>query len=432
MRLTTTLTLLAGTAALCGAAVIVGHAQAPPAGDVPTFAKDIAPVLYANCASCHRAGEIAPMSLLTYAEARPWAQAIGRRVAEGSMPPWHADAPHGTFVNERRLSAAQKDLIARWVAGGAPQGNPEDLPPRPTFADGWSIGTPDQVFELPEDYAVPAQGTIQYENFYVPTGFSETKWLQAIEARAGNRTLVHHILVYYQAPPEGTGAAPIMVPNREDNMLPRRETGNRPPQRPIGPSRLLATYAPGTDPQVFPPGTALRLPPGGVIQFQMHYTTNGTAGTDRSKVGLIFAKQPPATEMHASAFLNARLVLPPGAADQAVTTDATFAQDAIVWGLFPHTHVRGKQWRYVLTLPDGTSTPILAVPKYDFNWQTYYLFKEPVQVPKGARIVSTAWYDNSKANRANPDPSVEVHWGDQTWEEMQYTGILYSARTPPR
>ena len=164
----------------------------------------------------------------------------------------------------------------------------------------------------------------------------------------------------------------------------------------------------------------------------MHYTTNGTAGTDRSKVGLIFAKQPPATEMHASAFLNSRLVLPPGAADQAVTTDATFAQDAIVWGLFPHTHVRGKQWRYVLTLPDGTSTPILAVPKYDFNWQTYYLFKEPLQVPKGARIVSTAWYDNSKANRANPDPSVEVHWGDQTWEEMQYTGILYSARTPPR
>ena len=183
---------------------------------------------------------------------------------------------------------------------------------------------------------------------------------------------------------------------------------------------------------MFPPGTALRLPPGGVLQFQMHYTTNGTAGTDRSKVGLIFAKQPPATEMHASAFLNASWCSRPAPPIRRSRPTPTFAQDAIVWGLFPHTHVRGKQWRYVLMLPDGTSTPILAVPKYDFNWQTYYLFKEPLQVPKGARIVSTAWYDNSKANRSNPDPSVEVRWGDQTWEEMQYTGILYSARTPPR
>ena len=428
----TALSLFSGTAALCGVLAVAGHAQAPAASDVPTFSKDVAPILYANCASCHRPGEIAPMSLLTYAEARPWAQAIGRRVADGSMPPWHAEAPHGTFANERRLSPAQKDVIARWVAGGAPQGSPADLPRQPQFADGWRIGTPDRVIEMPEDYAVPARGTIHYENFYVPTGFTETKWLQAIEARPGNRALVHHILVYYQAPPDGEARAPIMVPNRADSMLPRRETGNRPPQRPIGPTRLLATYAPGTDPQVFPLGTALRLAPGGVLQFQMHYTSNGTAGTDRSRVGLVFAKEPPATEMLASQFLNAKLVIPAGAANQAVTTDATFAQDAMVWGLFPHTHVRGKQWSYALVLPDGTSTPILEVPKYDFNWQTFYLFKEPLQVPKGARIVSTAWYDNSKANRFNPDPASEVLWGDQTWEEMQYTGILYSARTTTR
>ena len=423
--------LVALIAAIAG--VGRGMQAAPQSTDsAPTFTHDVAPILYANCVSCHRPGEIAPMSLLAYAEARPWAQAIGRRVADGSMPPWHAEGPHGTFSNERRLSPAQKELISRWVAGGAPQGNPADLPPQPSFASGWRIGTPDQVFELPEDYAVPASGTIQYENFYVPTGFTETKWLQAIEARPGNSTLVHHILVYYQAPADGSSGAPIMQPNRADNVLPRRETGNRPAQRPIGPTRLLATYAPGTDPQVFPLGTALRLAPGGVIQFQMHYTSNGTAGTDRSKVGLIFAKEPPATEMNASAFLNARLVLPPGASDTAISTDAGFTQDATVFGLFPHTHVRGTRWNYVLELPDGTSKPILSVPKYDFNWQTYYLFKEPLQVPKGARIVSTAWYDNSKANRFNPDPTVEVHWGDQTWEEMQYTGILYAARTPPR
>ena len=173
MRLIAALPVLAGIA-LCGAAAVVGHAQVPAASDVPTFSKDVAPIVYANCATCHRPGEIAPMSLLTYAEARPWAQASGRRVADGSMPPWHADAPHGTVTNERRLSPAQKDVIARWVAGGAPQGNPADLPAQPAFAGGWSIGTPDQVFELPEVYAVPARGTIHYENFYVPTGFTET------------------------------------------------------------------------------------------------------------------------------------------------------------------------------------------------------------------------------------------------------------------
>jgi hypothetical protein len=421
--------LVVAGAVVLGMVIATGHAQAPQPADAPTFTKDVAPILFANCASCHRPGEVAPMSLLTYADVRPWAQAINRRVADGSMPPWHADAPHGTFVNERRLTPAQKSLIARWAAGGAPQGNPADLPPVPTFADGWGIGTPDQIFELPEDYAVPAQGTIEYENFYVPTGFTETKWLQAIEARPGNRTLVHHILVYYQAPPDGSGA-PILQLNPEHNRLPRRQQGLRPAQRPIGPSRLIATYAPGTDPQVFPLGTALRLSPGGVLQFQMHYTANGTAGTDRSRVGLVFAKRPPATEMRASAFLNAQLALPPGAADQSVSTAVTFEQDATIWGLFPHTHVRGKRWSYTLELPDGTSRPVLSVPKYDFNWQTFYMFKEPLQVPKGARVVSTAWYDNSAANRFNPDPKVEVRWGDQTWEEMQYTGILYSARTP--
>jgi hypothetical protein len=348
------------------------------------------------------------------------------------MPPWHADAPAGTFANERRLSPSQRALIAQWVAGGAPLGNPDDMPAAPAFADGWRIGTPDQVFEFSEDYAVPASGTIEYENLYVPTGFTDAKWVQAIEARPGNRTLVHHILVYYEAPPEANAPAPILQLNREDNQLPPRQPGQRPAQRTAGPARLIATYAPGTDPQVFPLGTALRLPPGGVLHFQMHYTANGKPGTDRSKVGLIFAKQPPSTELRAAAFLNSRLVLPPGSADRAVSTDVTFAQDAVVWGLFPHTHVRGKRWNYVLTLPDGTSKPILSVPKYDFNWQTYYMFAEPLQVPKGARIVSTAWYDNSAANRSNPDPSVEVRWGDQTWEEMQYTGILYSGRTPPR
>jgi hypothetical protein len=197
------------------------------------------------------------------------------------------------------------------------------------------------------------------------------------------------------------------------------------------PGRVLTTYAPGTDPQVFRPGTALRLAPGGIIELQMHYTANGKAGTDRTKVGMIFAATPPAHELRPAQFLNATLAIPAGAANHRVDTEVGFLQDVTLWGVFPHTHVRGKRWEYTVALPDGTLKPLLSVPRYDFNWQTYYMFKEPIVLPKGSRILSSAWYDNSDRNPANPNASVEVRWGDQTWEEMQYTGFLYSLTPAP-
>jgi hypothetical protein len=407
-----------------------GIQAAPQSGEsVPTFTHDVAPILYANCVTCHRPGEIAPMSLISYQEVRPWARAITRKIAEGSMPPWHADAPTGTFSNERKLTAEEKAILDRWAAAGAPEGNPSELKPPPVFADGWRIGTPDVVFQMDEDYAIPARGTVQYEHFYIPTNFTEAKWLKAIEARPGNRALVHHILVYYEAPPDGSRIVPALQPNREHSRIEdRNPPGNRPPRNTGFQPRLLATYAPGTDAQVFPEGTALRLAPGGLLHLQVHYTANGTAGTDRSKVGLIFAKEPPAEELRAGQFINAQFTIPAGAVNYEVTTDVTFVQDATLHGVFPHTHVRGQRWSYTLELPDGTKRPLLSVPKYDFNWQTYYMFKAPIAVPKGARIVSTAWYDNSAANKSNPDPTIAVKWGDQTWEEMQYTGILYSLK----
>jgi hypothetical protein len=415
-----------------GTALSIGDRleAAPQSTDgVPTFSRDVAPILYANCVTCHRPGEIAPMSLISYKEARPWARGISNKVAEGVMPPWHADAPTGTFSNERTLTAAEKATLERWATGGAPEGDPKDLPPVPRFAQGWQIGKPDVVFEMQEDYAVPARGTIQYEHFYIDTNFKDVKWLQAIEARPGNRALVHHILVYYEAPPDGPRVAPALQPNREDSRLPPPQVrGERPPRDNGMPSRLLATYAPGTNAQVFPAGTAVRLAPGGILHLQVHYTANGTAGTDRSVVGLIFAKEPPAEEIRPAQFLNARFEIPPGAVDYQVTTDVTFLQDATLRGLFPHTHVRGRRWNYTLELPDGTKKPLLSVPKYDFNWQTYYMFREPMLIPKGSRIVATAWYDNSAANKSNPDPTITVKWGDQTWEEMQYTGILISLK----
>jgi hypothetical protein len=278
---------------------------------------------------------------------------------------------------------------------------------------------------MPEEYKVPAQGTIAYEYFYIPTNFKEPKWIQAVEIRPGNRSVVHHALLFHRAAPDTPRGAAILQLNREQMTLQPSPPGTRPAVRDRNiPGRLLGTYAPGTNPQVFPTGTAVRLEAGGTLEIQMHYTANGEAATDRTRIGLIFAKEPAPQELRVAQFYNAQLSLPAGASETRVDADVGFLNDAIVWGVFPHTHVRGKRWEYVLELPDGTKKTVLSVPKYDFNWQTYYMFAEPLRVPKGSRLVSSAWYDNSAGNKANPDPKADVKWGDQTWEEMQYTGLL--------
>jgi hypothetical protein len=402
--------------------------QSAPAN--PTYTKDVAPILFKNCTSCHRPGEIAPMSLLTYEDVRPHAKDIRDEVSEGHMPPWHADAPKGTFLNERGLTDAEKKVLIAWANTGATRGDPKDLPPAPVYPEGWAIGKPDVVFEMQEDYEVPAEGVIEYEYFYLPTNFTEPKWIQAIELRPGNREVVHHALAFYRAAPD-MKRPPVLQPNREQMVLPPRASrGSRPQREDRTPSRVLATYAPGTNPQVLRPGTAIRLEPGGVIELQMHYTANGKAARDRTKVGLLFSKVPSPREVRVFHFMNGTLTLPAGAPDTRVDADITFVSDAVIWGIFPHTHVRGKKWEYVLELPDGTKKHVLSVPRYDFNWQTYYMFADPLQVPKGSRLVSSAWYDNSPANKSNPDPKVDVKWGDQTWEEMQYTGLLFSPAVP--
>ena len=405
-----------------------------PAAGVPTFTKDVAPILYKNCTTCHRPGEIAPMSLMTYEEARPWAKSIRDEVSEGHMPPWHADAPKGTFHNERVLTAEEKDILAKWANGGAPKGDPNDMPPVPTYTEGWVLGKPDAVFEMEQPYKLPADGTIEYEYFYIPTNFTEAKWVKSIEIRPGNREVVHHVLVYYRANPD-LQRTPVLKPNAQISRTPpEKSVGvslNPPKIQGLPPRRLLATYAPGTSYQLAPEGTAFRLEPGGIIELQMHYTTKGEAASDRTKVGFVFAKDAAAKEVRPGQFINGSFTLPAGADNVEVKADLEFLQDATLWGIFPHTHLRGKKWDYKMILPDGTEKTILSVPNYDFNWQTYYMFKEPLQVPKGAKIVSTAWYDNSTKNKSNPDAKVDVKWGDQTWEEMQYTGILFTPSQAP-
>jgi hypothetical protein len=409
----------------------------------PTFAEDVAPIFFKNCTSCHRTGGQAPFSLLYYDSAAAYLDEIRTAVSSGAMPPWHAEGPHGVFRNDRRLSAAEKQLILKWIETGAKAGDMKKLPPRPEYPTGWAMGTPDLVATMQEDFVVPASGTIEYMHFQVPTNLTEEKWVRAIEIKPGAREVVHHVLVYARvpAPPAAPGAAPavpaprptgapapqpLFVRNPAHGLPeppPRRDTLHARPRQ-TGP--LIASTAPGTNVVEFPAGTALRLRPGTILTFQMHYTAHGMEMKDRTSIGFKFAPEMPDEEILANQFTNGAFTIPAGAKDVAVPAELGVSQPIRIWGLLPHTHLRGTRWLYKLEKPDGTSEVILDMPKYDFNWQTYYLFAKPLEVPAGAKITSMAWYDNSATNKHNPNPNADVKWGDQTWEEMQYTGFLYS------
>jgi hypothetical protein len=444
---TSTIRPLLIAVALCASAAVAPKAQAPAAA--PTFSKDVAPIFYKSCTSCHRPGEIAPMSLLSYRDARPWAKSIATRVAAGSMPPWHADPMHGQFLNDRRLTDADRDTILGWANGGAPEGSPGDLPSPPQYASGWTIGPPDAVFAMQEDYPVPAEGTVAYQYFEIPTNLTEDKWVQAFEVKAGDPKVVHHVIVYARPPASPQQAAqfaqlltsPRPAPLFEftkGTEIPAGQTGGPPlppeQRKPLGPNdrppvRLgpsVGGFAPGQFIRVYQDGTAMKLPAGSTLVFQMHYTPTGKPTTDRTRIAVKFAKQPPPVQLRWASLANGGLHIPPGASDHRVDAEMKINQDVTLWSMLPHTHVRGKKWLYEATYPDGRQEIILSVPKYDFNWQTDYVFKEPLKLPKGTTLHATAWYDNSAANKSNPDPTKDVWWGDQTWEEMMFTGLTFS------
>jgi Copper type II ascorbate-dependent monooxygenase, C-terminal domain len=442
-------------AVLLGAGVAPAWAQPATGAPVPTFTKDVAPILYANCTSCHRPGEIAPMSLITFKDARPWARAIAARTADGTMPPWHADPAFGSFANERRLTDAQKSVIDRWAKGGAPEGNAADLPAAPVYPDGWNIGKPDVVLSMQEDYPIPATGEVPYQYLEVPANFPEDRWIQAWEIKPGNRAVVHHVIVATRAPqpagapqarppaPAGPRPAPLFS-FAAGTEIPPGQTGGQPlppeQRKAPGPNdrpRLPGTggsiggYVPGNSIRTFPEGMALRLPAGHSLVLQMHYTTTGQATTDRTQVALKFAPAPPATPLLTATLINGGLHIPPGAANHQVDAEMTINRDISIYSLIPHTHVRGKRWHYEAVYPDGRREVILSVPKYDFNWQHEYVFRTPLKLPAGTKLAAKAWYDNSPGNKANPDPTKDVYWGDQTWEEMMYTSITFSLVTAP-
>ena len=362
----------------------------------PTFSKDVAPIIFSNCTSCHRPGEIAPMAFRTYKEVRPWAKAIRQVVAERTMPPWGADPGHGEFSNNRALTQPQIDTILNWIDSGAGEGNPNETPAPPVFTAGWMIGTPDVVFTMEKEFKLPSDGVLPYQNYRFRTGFTEDKYIETAEIRPGNRSVVHHAVAFVEDP-NGRWL---------ENMI----TG----------------IAPGRTPGRYKNGRAKLIPRGSTIVLNMHYTPNGGETTDRTSIGFIFAKKPVTKKVITAISGTNRIDIPPGASDYELRSSFLFKQDSHIESLNPHMHARGKDFLYTLVYPDGTSRILLWVPRYNFNWQMGYALKEPIAAPKGSRLECVAHYDNSTKNRFNPDPNASVTYGEQTWNEMMAGYLEYT------
>jgi len=449
---------------LCAAAALfalpAGRAKdTKPSAKNVTFTKDVAPIFFKNCAECHRPGEAAPFSALSYKDARPWARSIREQVVSREMPPWRADSHVGQFKNDRRLTDAEIETITAWVDGGAKEGDPNHLPPVPEFADGWAIGKPDLIIPMPEEFTLDASGPDEYQYFEVDPGFTEDKYVQMAEARPGNRRIVHHILAFVQPPPKD-GQSPKKMTKEEiermelgsifyrDGFLMRAKpdapvyddgcalpNGGQGADRDAAPqeSRLsglgmmLTGFAPGMNPWVWEPGTVKRIPAGSKITFQVHYSkVAGSTQKDRSIIGLVFAKEPPQRLIITRMISNNYFRIPPGAANHRVTACWTATEDVRLTAAMPHMHVRGKAIEVKAFYPDGRSETLLNVPNYSFAWQTFYYFKQPMAIPKGTRLLVTGYFDNSPKNKYNPDPTRAVRFGEPTYDEMMGSFIDYT------
>jgi mono/diheme cytochrome c family protein len=358
-----------------------------------SYAKEIAPILQDKCIACHQVGGVGPWAMTSYEMVQGFAPMIREVVRTMRMPPWHADPHHGSFVGVRALSNEQRKLLVHWIEAGAPRGGGQDplLAVKPD-TDEWKHGDgkPDLVVEIPA-YEIPATGVIEYQYPTVKNPLGRDVWMTALEIHPGARSAVHHIIA--QDPVVGTGP---------------RGGGN------------LGGFAPGMSPVVYPQDTGVLFPKDANFVFQMHYTPNGKAVTDVSKVGFWFreADDPPKYPLHLTALVDFRFEIPPGAKEHTTTVSRQIARDMLIYNIMPHSHLRGKLGRMTAIYPGGREEVLLNVPKYDFNWQTVYEFKEPKKIPAGSKLVWTFAWDNSTQNPANPDPQASVRWGDQTFEEM--------------
>jgi len=388
----------------------------------PTFAKDVAPILYQRCAICHREGDIGPMKLLTYEQVRPWSAAIKEVVLQRRMPPWFADPGHGRFRNDRRLTDRQIATIGAWVAAGSPRGDEKDLPPPPKFTEGWSFDRPpDLVVEMPLTARVPATGQMDMQNYYVKMPFTEEKFVEAVELRPGNRRVVHHSIVNIVTLPEGLAPEDLTSGKKQGRL-----------------GWKLIGQAPGKGAESHPPGVAKRLSPNTYFEFNIHYTPNGKEETDRTVLGLWFARGPIHHEVITAsaaqevfrdgARINRREMprIPPHAGNWAIEGRMNVRDDITLYSMSPHMHFRGKDMKFVVKYPDGREEVLLNVPKYNHEWQLNYELDEPARIPTGSTITVYGHFDNSRNNPRNPAPDEEVIWGQQSWNEMYVPWIEYS------
>jgi peroxiredoxin len=376
----------------------IGRTKTPQYDSTVTYSNQIARILQNRCVECHREGEIAPFALTDYQEVVGWAEMIQEVVRDGRMPPWHASEKYGNFENCRTLTSDEKESIYAWVRAGAPEGDPKDLPAPRTWVTGWQLPrTPDFMAPFTEKpFQVPAEGEVRYQYFEVDPGFTEDKWVDAIEIQPGNRAVVHHVLMFLKT--------------SEDDG--RNLRG--------GAAGYDGAFVPGQRVRPYPEGTARRIAAGSRLVFQVHYTPNGTEQLDQSRVGMTFVD--PASVKFAvrtASAVDTELRIPPHDANYRVeATSAPLPASARLVALNPHMHLRGKSILYEAILPSGDRQTLLEVPNYDFNWQTAYRFADPLELPEGTRLHCVAHFDNSADNLNNPDPAKTVRWGEQTWDEM--------------
>jgi hypothetical protein len=390
-----------------------GQAAAPQSA--PAFYKDVLPILQEHCQQCHRAGEIAPMPLVTYDQTRRWADAMQFAVKFRRMPPWFADPCCGKFADDPSLNKEQIATIVAWADAGAPAGDPRDAPPPPHWTEGWNIAPPDVIVPLPRAVPIPKSGDVEYTYEIVPTHFAEDRWVQMSELRPSSRAHVHHAVVYVRPPgSDWLKHAPVGVPftasSLHDPRLQHDAHGTT--------SDVLLVYAPGSSPDTWPEGMAKFIPAHSDLVFQMHYTTNGHAAADQTALGLVFAKERPRQRV-LTLQLNGGgdFPIPPNTDNYRVEVHGTLPNDATLLSFFPHMHLRGKRFEYDIVNPDKSVETLLRV-NYDFYWQLSYKLAQPRFLKAGTELQAVAWYDNSKNNSHNPDPNSPVQWGDQTYNEM--------------
>ncbi len=391
------------------------RALAAPSTAWPTFYRDVLPILQNHCQSCHRAGEIGMMPLVSYEQVQPFARAIGTSVSQKKMPPWFADSSIGHFSNDPSLTPQEIATLVSWADTHAAAGDPRNAPPPRQWAKGWVIPQPDTVLQMSKAVTLPAHGDVEYTYEIVPTHFTVGQWVQFCEVRPGSRKSVHHAVVYVRPPgSHWLQHAPIGVPFTGADMTDDEDLKDTH----FTTADILLVYAPGSSPDNWGDGMAKYIPAGSDLVFQMHYMAHGHRTTDRTSVGMVFATQRPKQRVLTLQLTNDQFVIPPGAPDFRVEVRGSLPNDAVLLSFFPHMHLRGRRFEYNI-LPAGSGVPeTLLRVNYDFYWQLSYRLAEPRELKAGTVLQAVAWFDNSKNNSHNPDPDAAVRWGDQTYDEM--------------